>query len=454
MILDRSSFGIWSFIAKRAFRATFVSMEQKSVREGIRGTLKENEVAVYIHIPFCKGSCLYCPYVRFPIGRDLDVLDKYVDAVVSEVQLYGRLLRDHDIKIVDVHAGGGTPSLLRGYHIRRILEALAENLGAEPKIAIEANPEDLKDEKHTFELVESGVSEVSLGVQSFNRRLLGNLGRRHTPEDSLRAINNLREAGIEYLNIDLMYMIPGTRSSPPQSEEEWREDLEIASQQEVDEITCYPTLIADHCAGYRLVRAGGVIQPSRRVFRRMVYMAEDILSSKGFTPVEIYGYSRKEDWKYVTVNYEMEGPLLGLGCGAMGFTGGFEYQNTCSVSDYIEALRESRLPVAGARYVSLSERGIRYATCRLFICRRLNLEEFERKLRRSFEELVGRTGFGRMLRLLEIMGYVSREGAELKLTRKGLFMAHQICWAFVLNVPCRMSEKFLQNPWPKEVQIP
>ncbi|RLE86689.1 MAG: hypothetical protein DRJ49_07475 [Thermoprotei archaeon] len=454
MILDRHSFGIWSFIAKHAFKAVFTKIGQLSVSRAIIDTLRERETALYIHIPFCRSICFYCPYVRFPIGRDSKLISKYVNALCSEIKAYGNLLKELDLKIADIHAGGGTPSLLSGRYFKMILESLAENFGAEPRIAIEANPEDLRDEAHVFDLVDNGVTEVSLGVQSFNERMLKSLGRRHTPEDSLMAIENLHEAGVEYTNIDMMYMIPTRSHDSPQSIDEWRADLEKAIELDVDEITCYPTLITDYCIGYRWVKSGEVVQPDKRTFKKMVYLTEDILSSAGFEPVEIYGYSKKSGWKYVTVNYEMEGPLLGLGCGAMGFTGGFEYQNTCSVPDYIQSVREGKFPIAGARFVDLRERAIRYTTCRLFVCRHLSFVELKRKLGEGIDKFIKKSGFGRFLQLLRLTGRIKYRTEGIQLTRKGLFTAHQICWAFVLNVPCRISEKFLKDPWPEKVHIP
>lgn len=446
MILNRHSFGIWSFVAKRAFKATFKKPDPRSAAEAIKGTLRERELAVYIHIPFCRRICRYCPYVRYPVRND-GTISNYIEALKTEIKAYGKLLQELDPKVIDVHAGGGTPSLLTGQQFEDILDCLTEHLGVKSKIAIEANPEDLADEKHTFELADHGVTEVSLGVQSFNRDMLGELGRGHSVEDSLRAIENLRQAGTEYINIDMMYMIPG------QSLSDWVADLRLAAGQDVDEITCYPTLMTEYCPGHKLVEKGEVNQPNKRTYKQMVHAAENVLSSEGFEPVEIYGYSRRSGWKYVTVNYEMEGPLLGLGCGAMGFVGEYEYQNTCSVPEYIRTTLGGALPVAGGRHVDTRERAIRYATCRLFICRGLDLSEFERRLG-SFDRLISKTGFGRALRLLRLLGYIRKREGRIELTRRGLFTAHLLCWAFVLNVPCRMCEEYLKTPWPLKVTIP
>jgi len=446
MILNRHSFGVWSFMAKKVFKAVFKKADS-STFETIQRTLKEKELAVYIHIPFCRSICLYCPYVRYVV-HDPKVISKYVDALEAEIRLYGNLLRDLDLSIVDIHAGGGTPSLLSGEQFERILSTLAECFETKSEIAIEANPEDLTDESRVFDLVDHGVTEVSLGVQSFNPQMLRRLGRRHSVEDSIRSIENLRQAGVNRINIDMMYMIPG------QSIDDWERDLEIAVEQDVDEITCYPTLITEYCPGYRLVKKRKISQPNKRTFKKMVYATEDLLSSRGFEPVEIYGYSRKHGWKYVTVNYEMEGPLLGIGCGAMGFTGGCEYVNTCSVSEYIRSTFNEKIPVAGARLVSSKERAIRYTVCRLFVCRDLKFEDFRLKFKEDFRNVIGRSSFSGFLTLLRLLRYIQGYPKGIRLTRKGLFTAHLVCWAFVSNVPCRICEEYMKTAWPTEVTIP
>ncbi len=451
MILDANSFGIVSQVIKKVFRAEFKRLPESELVSNIRETLRESSIALYIHIPFCSGTCTFCPYVRYPVPRsELNrVVEKYVRALLKEIEIYSRILDGEELRVVDIHAGGGTPSLVDAVYWKAILDKICEAFDAEPRIAIEANPENLRNEALVYKLIDAGISEVSLGVQSLNPKMLRVLGRRHRIEDSLRAIENLRGAGCKYINIDLMYMVPG------QTLEDWVRDLEMAAQLDVDEITCYPTLVTPQSPGYRLIKSGRIPpQPDMKVFKRMVYACEEILPSRGFVGVEIYGYSRVEGWKYVTVNYEMEGPLLGFGCGAMGFTGGFEYQNVCFVDEYLKSLASGRLPIAGARRTSLTERAIRYTACRLFICRYLNKKDFRHRFGTEFEDLVGKTGFGKVLKLLKVFGAVKEDSDSIHLTRRGLFTAHKVCWAFVLNVPCRIAEEYSKTPWPPRVVIP
>ena len=451
MILDEDSFGFWSKIVRTVFKAVFRRIEPAHAVKLIEETLAgAREAAVYIHIPFCSGTCLFCPYTRYPIPRSEveRVFEKYFSALKREIDIYARIVEELSIRIVDAHAGGGTPSLAPPKMLRDLIEHLSSRFGAQRFLAIEANPEDLAIEERVWSIVDAGVQEVSLGLQSLSPRKLRVLGRRHSVEDGLRAVENLRRAGCRRLNIDLMYATPGETVS------EWVEDLEKASSLDVDEITCYPTLVPKSVHGHRLLKERRLPpQPDLATVDRMALLCEDILSSKGFAGVEIYGYSRSPDWKYFTVNYEMEGPLIGLGCGAMGFTGGFEWVNTCSVDAYIESVNSGRAPIAGARLVDVRERAARVVASRLFVSRRLDLHEFRSIVGQSLEEALGRS-MTMVIRMLRLIGAVKRVGGSLVLTRRGYRIAHRFCWAFVLNVPCAITAKFMESPWPTEVRVP
>ena len=446
MILDRNSFGIWSFLAKRVFRATF-RRPNLSLDEYFGQNFAERNIGIYIHIPFCTGRCSFCPYVKYMFERSL--VRKYVKALKLEIEFYGKMLKDAELRVVDIHAGGGTPSLLDAKDFYEIIEALNENfeVSGQARFGIEVNPEDFTDGKAS-EFVDAGIDEVSIGVQSFFTHNLKLLGRRHSVEDSLEAIENARNAGFKLINIDMMYMLPG------QTLKEWISDIKIAAEQEVDEITIYPTLVTSYVPAYKMLKEGKIKeQPSKRTFKEMLYAAYEILKMEGYNPIEIYGFSRSNE-KYATVNLEMEGPLLGFGAGAMGFTGHYEYQNTCSVREYVRSIYKKRHPIAGIRKVDKKEQAIRWATCELFICRNLNLNKFKERFSEKFDKVIGETSFGKALKFLKLLGIIKSDGNTIKLTEKGLFAANQLCWAFVLNVPCRITEEFLKTPWPIEVNIP
>ena len=446
MILDQDAFGIWSFIAKKAFKSTFIKPNPDSTGESLKNSFNnKTKVNIYLHIPFCKSLCPACPYVKTLWNEEL--ANSYLEALKNEIRMYGKLLGNSGLRVVNLHAGGGTPSLLNPSQYQDILDTLNQCFEVDPKagFGMEANPQDVAKEKASG-FVEAGIKELSIGVQSFRKGNLKILGRAHSVEDSLEAIENAREAGFKFINIDLMYMLPG------QTIEDWIQDLGIASEQDVDEITTYPLLIARYTPIYHRLKNGSLeSQPSKRTFKRMFYTTFDVLESAGYKPIELYGFSKNND-KYATVNLEMEGPLLGFGCGAMGFTGSYEYQNTCSVGEYIRSVLNGNLPIAGERNVDAKERIIRWVTSRLFVGKGFDLRDFEAEFGGSFSNEIG--GFGKVLNILRFFGIIKANEERIELTRKGLFSANLLTWSFVLRVPCMLAGKYSETPWPNKVVIP
>jgi coproporphyrinogen III oxidase-like Fe-S oxidoreductase len=96
----------------------------------------------------------------------------------------------------------------------------------------------------------------------------------------------------------------------------------------------------------------------------MYYVAVQTLIDNGYSPLRYYSFGRRGE-EYSTVELEMVGPLLGFGCGAMGFTGGYEYINTCSITEYIKAVKNGKIPITGGRVVTKEERAVRYVSERL-----------------------------------------------------------------------------------------
>ena len=446
MILDQDAFGIWSFIAKRAFKSTFIKPDPDSTGELLKNSFNnKTKIGVYLHIPFCKTLCPACPYVRILWNEEL--VNSYIEALKNEIRAHGEILNGLGLKIANIHAGGGTPSLLKPSQYQDILDTLHRyfEVDQKAKFGMEANPQDMTKENASG-FVEAGIKELSIGVQSFCKGNIKILGRTHSVEDSLEAIENARKAGFKFINIDLMYMLPG------QTVDDWIQDLEIAAEQDVDEITTYPLLVTHFVPIYQRLKDGSLeSQASKRVFKRMFYTTFDVLEDAGYKPLEIYGFSRTSE-KYATVNLEMEGPLLGFGCGAMGFTGSYEYQNTCSVREYIRSVLNGNLPIAGERNVDAKERVIRWVTSRLFVGKGFDLCDFEAEFGGKFKAGIGE--FGKVLKILRFSGIIRANRERIELTRKGLFSANLLTWSFVLHIPCEMAGKYSETPWPSKVTIP
>lgn len=445
MLLDQYAFGALGKRIRKVFSATFRRGEEVRLKEYIRTSISKNSVGVYIHFPFCKSLCPACPYVR-DLWQER-MVRSYVSALKSEIRMVGEAVKDLDLKVVDIHAGGGTPSLIDkewGDIVRTVRESF--DVQQDCRFGIEANPDDLTEDK-AFQLRESGVDEISIGVQSLFKTNLKVLGRRHGVEESLEAIEKCRAAGFKLINVDMMYMLP------EQTTDSWIQDLKMVSELGSDQITCYPLLVPHYTSFYKMVKERRVPeQPNMKEFKRMYYAAVHTLSDEGYIPLRYYSFGRKGE-EYSTVELEMVGPLLGFGSGAISFTGGYEYVNTCSVREYVKSVEKGRLPIAGGRNVTKEERAVRYVAERLSALK-LKIQDFEEEFGESFEALMKRSGYNMALRMGLLFGNLKREGDEIRVTKKGMWHRNLGGWAFVLSVPCRIVEEYTKTPWPIEVRVP
>ena len=154
---------------------------------------------LYVHLPFCSHRCGYCDFVTV-VGRRGEHA-AYVDAVLAELALESGVLTD---RVETVFVGGGTPTFTDPEPLRRLLDALPPA----DEVTVEANPETLTPELARL-LRAAGVNRVSLGAQTFERRLLSVLERRAGPDDIRRAVHVLRDAGFDNVSLDLLYGVPG-----------------------------------------------------------------------------------------------------------------------------------------------------------------------------------------------------------------------------------------------------
>ncbi|NIA23216.1 MAG: radical SAM protein, partial [Proteobacteria bacterium] len=202
---------------------TFYSAKEKEIKLPI-----SDKTDLYIHIPFCKSMCPYCPYNR--IKYDKKKVDPYVKALLNEIEIYGK--RMGRVRIGSVYIGGGTPTNLID-ELAVILKKIKGTFAVEGNISLETSVYDIT-EYNVKMLKKMGVEQISIGVQSFDDRFLRFLGRNYNTSDIVPAINRVKSAKFKSLNIDLMFALPGQRLSDVIG------DLEKAVELGIDQITVYP----------------------------------------------------------------------------------------------------------------------------------------------------------------------------------------------------------------------
>ena len=166
--------------------------------------MKNKEVGVYVHIPFCKQKCYYCDFVSY-CQKD-SIIEKYINAVKKEIRL-----QNIQAPITTIYIGGGTPSYIESDYIREIIgEIKKKNVIEKPEITIEVNPGTVTIDK--LKIYRScGINRLSIGLQTTNDELLKQIGRIHNYEQFLETYKMARKVGFKNINIDLMLGLPNQR---------------------------------------------------------------------------------------------------------------------------------------------------------------------------------------------------------------------------------------------------
>jgi oxygen-independent coproporphyrinogen-3 oxidase len=432
-LLDSGSLSVHRLL-RRPTRIELFRVLDAGVHAGVvRETIRARDVGVYVHVPYCRSTCMFCPYFR-KVLRDWGELNMYLNALLKEAEFYGKLLEDLNLEVVEVHVGGGTPSLVPPHFYKRFVEKLSEFFNVRCGVGVEANPEDFKNLKVVEDFYASGVDEVSVGVQSFDEKVLKSVGRRHKPEDCVAAVENSVRAGFKWVNVDLMFLTPTIKDYVELGLEEkvgaFRRDLGKSIELGAHQVTYYATIIPKNSPGHRLAELGKLIQEVDAVDRFVEEALEFAEGSKLYL-TRVYSISRKP-YEYATVNLEMVGPLIGLGAGAWSNTGYYQYINVHDVANYIKLLYNGRTPAIYAR--RLGEGSMVW---------RLLFDQLSTGVVREavFESMGLRTPFRvrALLKLMELSGLVEKVAGGYKLTKRGVLEVYKSVINYVADVPVKTT---------------
>ncbi|HET6352569.1 MAG TPA: radical SAM family heme chaperone HemW [Coriobacteriia bacterium] len=264
---------------------------------------------MYVHVPFCASKCSYCDFAS-EACNDPD----RVRAVFTGIRAQLRQWSNSGLEGVleTIYYGGGTPSLHPDW-VADTLGYIREQFTVHPsaEITVEANPDSLSRETLAL-LMEQGVTRISVGVQSFDARVLGMLGRRHDAIAAWRACETVIDAGLA-LSVDLICGVPG------QSEASWAETLRRAVDTEARHISVYPLSVEEGTALATAIDSGLVAEPDPDTAADMMVMARDALALSGFERYEVANYAKSPaDQSRHNNAYWTGRSYIGIGPGAHG----------------------------------------------------------------------------------------------------------------------------------------
>lgn len=293
-------------------------------------------LSLYIHMPFCLQKCRYCDFLSLPLSAS-SLLENYTTALTTEIQIRAKFLSGFFVDTI--YLGGGTPSLLNGSLINKVLEGIKDhfNLTRDVEVSLEANPATLnRDRLKAYR--EAGVNRISLGVQSFSDSDLICLGRRHRVKDVLQTAEDLHQLGWTNFNLDLIYGLPG------QSIEAWLSNLESAIALQPAHLSTY-LLQLEPSTPLGLELSQGLWQESsEEQLSAMYHQARGLLTSQDFIHYELSNYCRPGMESRHNLAYWRGLPYLGLGSGAVGCIDGLRTMNPWPPADYMDSLKTGKGP--------------------------------------------------------------------------------------------------------------
>jgi len=290
---------------------------------------------IYLHIPFCKKACNYCD---FHFSTSTRMKSDFVKALILEMELRKDVF-SHD-SISSIYFGGGTPSLLSSNELNIILDHLHQhfNVDSDAEITLEANPDDLSQEK-IKQFAQSSINRLSIGVQSFRDSDLKFMHRVHNSAQALESIKRSQDIGLSNITIDLIYGTPGMTNA------HWLENLQMSFVLQVPHISSYALTVEDNTALKRqiLSKKSPPVSEDQSAEQFKLLMKE--MKAADYEQYEISNFCKENAYSQHNSSYWRKNAYLGLGPSAHSFIGNSRMWNVSNNQRYIQDINQSILPL-------------------------------------------------------------------------------------------------------------
>jgi oxygen-independent coproporphyrinogen III oxidase len=303
---------------------------------------------LYLHVPFCARRCAYCDF-SIAVRRVVPV-QEFVSAVRAELAL--RVAEQGRPVLDTLYLGGGTPSRLGAEGVAALLDVVREftTIATGAEVTLEANPEDIS-ERAVAQWAQAGVNRLSIGIQSFDDRVLQWMHRVHDAESAVRAVHEARAGGIGAFSLDLIFALPQGIAR------DWRDDLERVVALRPQHVSMYGLTIESGTPLGRWRARGEVTEAPEERYEQEFLAAHDVLSAAGFEHYEVSNFALPGHRARHNSAYWQGVPYLGVGPSAHGFDGLERRWNVAAYAGWLRSLGQGNDPIEGSERLTSENRG-------------------------------------------------------------------------------------------------
>ncbi|MBQ8262694.1 MAG: radical SAM protein [Lachnospiraceae bacterium] len=381
-------------------------------------------LGLYVHIPFCKSICNFCPYCKERYSAQL--CEEYIDSLIQEIHLVGRQHAERK-KITSLYFGGGTPALVAN-RIKEIIDALNEHFIITEGIGLELHPDNVNVEVLQV-LKDAGVTKISIGIQSFCDKYQKILGRKKI--DTLKMKSALAAVPFETISMDFIFALPG------QTYDDLKSDMDTAFSLGANHVAIYPFI------DFTFTESPVAAMPKKEKRKLLDAITKHCLDM-GYTRSSIWTFSNEPNANYSSMTREN---FLGFGCSATSL---FKEQfkiNTFDVAAYCERIRSGELATSLTIRFTKRQRMIYWLFWTAYSTK-VVASEFEKFFGVPLKKM-----YGFELRVAKQLGFIKEHDGIYEMTLKGAFYYHYYENFYTLSYIDKMWGIMRTEAFPKQIKL-
>lgn len=390
--------------------------------------MKEKEIGIYIHIPFCKQKCYYCDFISYT--NKYNFVKRYMNCIEKEIIKYAnenRIMSEHGLEakyvIKTIYIGGGTPSSIDERYIKSLLQRIKENfeIRENAEVTIEVNPGTVN--KNKLEAYKKcGINRLSIGLQAVQDELLKRIGRIHTYKDFENTYEYSREVGFNNINVDIMINLPN------QTMKDLKESIKTIVNLKPEHISVYSLILEENTKMYEMIKSKVLSISPDEIERQMYWYVKNTLKQHKYNQYEISNFSKDGFESIHNMDCWNQREYIGLGASASSFMSDKRYSNMANIEKYIENI-ENNTPNKNLILNEILDNEAKMNEFMMLGLRKIegvNIRDFKQKF--NINPIIK---YCKVLDKLNYEGLIEIDSNNIKLSNKGIDLGNLVWEEFI-----------------------